>query len=332
MQWKVIGSKRKELLNKLNVAHYTSLTRHEIEAISANYAINNISSFKVLSGGSENTNYLINAENGKYVLTICEQKTEEKARELAHLLEHLENRRFQTSKIIRNTNNEPLTLWKGRPIMIKGFIEGKTLNSLPHHLIELVGKELGKLHKIEAPEFLPKQVNYGKEQFVNVEKYAANSLFDIWLKEKLEYVLPYFASNLPKAFIHSDVFNDNVIISEDEGSVMIMDFEESAYYYRIFDIGMMIIGICGEGKTVNLEKASYILKGYRQEIQLLDVEINALQAFTVYAGAAMTFWRHINFNYYKPDSKLSNHYLGLKVLADFVEEQSADSFLKLIKK
>jgi len=313
------------------MAQYTSLTMHEIEAILANFSINNISSFKVLSGGSENTSYLINAKNDKYVLTICEQKSDKEARELAHLLMHLEKHDFETSKIIRNTNNEPVTLWKGRPIMIKKFIEGKILKDLPHHLIELIGRELGKLHKIEAPEYLPNQVGYGKEQFVNVEKYAANSLFANWLKEKLKYVSPYFSSNLPKAFIHSDVFWDNVIISEDESSITIMDFEDSAYYFRVFDIGMMIIGICGEGKTVNFEKARYILKGYRQEIQLLDIELNALQAFTVYAGAAMTFWRHINFNYTKPDSKLSNHYLGLKVLTDYVEEQSADCFLKLVK-
>jgi len=314
------------------MAQYTSLTTHEIEAIIANFAITNISSFKVLGGGSENTNYLINAENGKYVLSISEQKTEEKARELAHLLEHLEKHDFETSKIIRNTNNESVTLWKGRPILIKKYIEGKILKDLPYHLIELIGMELGKLHKIEAPEYLPKQIGYGKEQFVNVEKYAANSLFDIWLKEKLAYISPHFASNLPKTFIHSDVFWNNVIISEDEGSIMIIDFEDSAYYYRVFDIGMMIIGICGEGKTVNLEKARYILKGYRQEIQLLDIELNALQAFTVYAGAAMTFWRHLNYNYTKPDSKLSNHYLGLKVLTDYVEKQPADCFLKLVNK
>jgi len=312
------------------MARYTSLTTNEIQAILANYTINNISSFKVLSGGSENTNYLINAENDKYVLTICEQKSDTKARELAHLLEHLEKHDFETSKIIRNTSNEPITLWKGRPIIIKKFIDGKILKDLPHHLIELIGRELGKLHKIEAPEYLPKQVGYGKEQFVNVEKYAANSLFDIWLKEKLKYVSPYFSSNLPKALIHSDVFCDNVIISEDESSVIIIDFEDSAYYYRVFDIGMMIIGICGEEKTVNFEKVRYILKGYRQEIQLLDIELNALQAFTVYAGASMTFWRHLNFNYTKPDSKLSNHYLGLQVLTDYVEEQPADWFLKLV--
>ena len=50
-------------------------------------------------------------------------------------------------------------------------------------------------------------------------------------------------------------------------------------------------------KTINLKKASYLIKGYEQEIVLLDDELYALQAFTVYAGAAMTFWRHKNFNY-----------------------------------
>lgn len=312
------------------MAQYTHLTKHEIEAILANSTTNAMRSFKVLSGGSENTNYLINTTNDNYVLTICEQKSTKDARELAHLLEHLEKHNFKTSKIIPNANNEALSLWKGKPIMIKNFIGGKILNDIPLHLIELVGKEMAKLHKIAAPEYLPKQLSYGKEQFAKVKQYAANSAFDIWLNERLDFVSPYFSSNLPKALIHSDIFCDNVIISEDESSVIIIDFEESAYYYRVFDLGMAIIGVCGEGKIVNFEKVRHLLKGYRQEIQLLDIELNALQAFTVYAGAAMTFWRHINFNYTKPDPKLSTHYLGLKVLTDYVEQQAVDFFLKLL--
>ena len=311
------------------MAQYTKITKQEIEAIVANFAIGNISSFSVLSGGWENTNYLLTAEDGSYVLTICELKTEEEARQLAHLLEHLENHHFQTSKLIRNKRKDVLTLWKGKPILIKEFVDGKVLEDLPHHLMEMAGRELGKLHRIEAPEYLPLELNYGKEQFKDVEIYAANSSFDIWLKEKLAYISPYFAADLPKAFIHSDVFNDNIIISEDEDSAIIVDFEEAAYYYRIFDIGMMIIGTCAEGETVNFEKVRSLLKGYSQEIQLLDIEVSALQAITVYAGTAMTFWRHINFNYTRPDSKLSDHYLGLKVLTDYVEELPADCFLKM---
>ncbi len=306
------------------------LNRSEIEAILAGFAIDNISSYEVLCGGSENINYLIVAETGKYVLTISEQKSEEKARELALLLEHLEKHHFETSRIIRNTLNEPISIWKGRPILMKSFVEGKILKHLSKPLLELAGKELAKLHQIKAPDYLPTQVNYGKEQFALVEAYAANSPFHIWLKEKLHYISPYLSSDLPVALIHSDVFSDNVVVREDEKSLVIVDFEESACYYRIFDIGMMVIGLCAEGETINFEKAACLLKGYGQEIQLLDAELNALQAFTVYAGAAMTFWRHKNFNYIKPNPKLSDHYLGLLVLSDYVENQAADCFLKLL--
>ncbi|MDH3649641.1 MAG: homoserine kinase, partial [Saprospiraceae bacterium] len=310
------------------MAQYTSLSAHDIEAIATHFAIQDIISFKVLSGGWENTNYFIQTANGEYVLTISEQKTRDEARKLAQILEHLEKNHFETSKIIRSTNNEPSILWKGRPVMIKRFIKGRIVEYLSPHLLELTGRALGKLHKIEAPSYLPKQVNYGKEQFARVEQYAPNSPFDRWLKEKLAYISPYLDQNLPKALIHTDVFTDNVIVRDDERSVVILDFEEAAYYYRIFDIGMMIIGTCGEEDAVNLAKAACILKGYGGEIQLLDVELDALQAFTVYAGAAMTFWRHLTFNYARPDPKLANHYLGLKVLTDDVYKLSPNRFLK----
>ncbi len=308
------------------MSHFTIITEQEIELILAKFAIKNITSFKLLRQGSENTNYLVIANNSKYVLTICEQKLENKIRELANLLEHLKKHHFQTSKIIRTTENNAIELWNDKPIMLKDFLEGKIIKDLPDHLLERIGKELGILHKIEAPEYLPKQASVGKEQFSIVEKYAANSPFDIWLKEILEYLGPYLSLDLPKTLIHGDVFYDNVIVSEDESSAMIIDFEESSFYYRVFDIGMTIIGICGEGKIINLNKVGSLLKGYQQEVQLLDIELKALQAFTVYAGAAMAFWRHKNFNYTNPDPNLTDHYMGLKVLADYVKRLPVDCF------
>lgn len=313
------------------MAQYTSVTKHEIETITSKMAISEIDAVKILSGGSENTNYLVETNHDKYVVTICEQKSFKEAEELAHLLEHLESHGFNTSKVIRDTDNESVTLWRTKPVLIKRFIDGEVSKDFSSHFLELIGIELGKLHKIKAPEYLPKQLNFGKEKFETVKKYAANTPFDIWLSAKLKYVSPFFSSNLPKAFIHSDVFFNNVIIGANEKSVVIMDFEDAAYYYRVFDLGMVIIGVCSDETTIDFKSAIHILKGYQQQVQLLEIEVQALQAFTVYAGACMTFWRHINFNYIKPDADLSNHYLGLKVLTDYAQNQPADLFLRLIE-
>ena len=309
----------------------TELNEIEIREILAKFDIHNISSFELLSGGSENTNYLVKSENGKYVLCIFEQKTEKNAKDLAHLLKHLEINNFNTSKLMYNSDNESVIIWKDKPIIIKTFIEGKIRNDLSPHLLKLTGKELAKLHQINAPEYISDQLNYGKEQFVNVKKYSANSEFDIWLKNILEYIDPYLKLNLPKSIIHSDVFWDNVIIGENDNSATIIDFEESVNYYRLFDVGMTIIGICGEEKFINMEKAKHLLDGYQSEVQLLEDEINSLKAFTIYAGASMTFWRHQNFNYVKPNSEMSNHYMKLKVLVDDMVKQADDCFVRLIK-
>ena len=309
----------------------TRLNEIEIREILAKFDIHNISSFELLSGGSENTNYLVKSENGKYVLCIFEQKTEKNAKELAHLLKHLEINNFNTSKLIYTSDSESVIIWKNKPIIIKAFIEGKIRKDLPPHLLKLIGKDLAKLHQINVPEYLPKQLNYGKEQFSNVKKYSANSEFDIWLKNILEYISPYLKLNLPKSIIHSDVFWDNVIIGENDNSATIIDFEESVNYYRLFDVGMTIIGICGEEKFINMEKVKRLLEGYQSEVQLSEVEINSLKAFTIYAGVSMTFWRHQNFNYVKPNSEMSNHYMKLKVLVDDMVKQADDCFVRLIK-
>jgi homoserine kinase type II len=309
----------------------TSLNEIEISEILAKFDIHNISSFELLSGGSENTNYLVKSENGKYVLCIFEQKTEKNAKALAHLLKHLEINNFNTSKLIYTSDSESVIIWKDKPIIIKTFIEGKIRKDLPPHLLKLIGKELAKLHQINAPEYLSNQLNYGKEQFANVKKYSANSEFDIWLKKILDYISPYLKLNLPKSVIHSDVFWDNVIIGGDDNSVTIIDFEESVNYYRLFDLGMTIIGICGEEKIINLEKTKHLLDGYQSEVQLLEDEINSLKAFTIYAGASMTFWRHQNFNYVNPNTEMSNHYMMLKVLVDDIVKQADDCFVRLIK-
>lgn len=313
------------------MAQYTTLTKKEVETILIPYGVKQITSFKILSGGSENTNYQVQTNSEKLVVTICELKTEKNATELAQLLEHLAHNNYETSTLLRTQDNELLTLWQEKPVMVKSFVEGTIIDNLPNHLITLIGSQLGKLHKIEAPKYLQNHANFGKQEFCNVKKYAANSSFDTWLMDNLEYIQPFISSKLPQGLIHADVFSNNVIVNELEDTVVIMDFEEAVKYYRVYDIGMTIIGICGEGNTINFEKVRALLKGYQKELTLLDIEINALQAFTVYAGSSMTFWRHSHFNFIKPDPDFYDHYKGLQVLTDFIKQQPVDCFVKLAR-
>jgi len=300
------------------MTQYTVINSENVKAIIATYNLGKLLSFELLSGGSENTNYVLITESGKYVLTICEQKSAREATELANLLEYLAQRNFSTSKIVRTRTNKAISLWNGKPVMIKGFLNGKIIEELPNNLIEFLGKELGKLHKIDAPEHLPKTIGYDKDHFYEVEMYAPNSQFHLWLNDIHDYIDKHIGSDLPKALIHSDLFYSNIVVSDDELSATIMDFEEATYYYRVFDLGMTFIGVCAKGEKIDFAKTKSLLKGYREEINITKTELHCLKAFTVYAAAAMSFWRHKNFNYTNPNPKLKNHYLALQNLADHV--------------
>lgn len=312
------------------MSQYSVLNLPDIIEICNQYGIQKVNSFSVLSGGSENTNFLVKTEVGEFVLTICEQKTAQSAKELAYLLEHLAENGFETSKLKRTTNKAPISEWNGKPVMLKIFLDGRIITDLPNHIIETIGAEMGRLHQIEAPPYLPKVLSYGIEFFHDAAQYAKNSSFELWIKEITEYIQPFLSENLPKSLIHSDIFSSNIVVSEDGSTVCIMDFEEATNYYRVFDIGMTLVGLCCDEGNLNLSKASALLKGYQQAIEFNELEKHSLQAFTVYAAASMTFWRHRNFNHTNPNSEMFDHYLGLKVIADSVRNILPADFAEIL--
>ena len=160
---------------------YTTLNIAQIQEIADLYGLGEIIAYKVLSGGSENTNYLIESKTSHYVLTICEQKSMTEASHLASLLEHLAESGFQSSKIVRSINNESVCSLDGKPVLLRLFLEGKIEGNLSDHLLELIGIEMGKLHKIEVPDYIPQNLNYGREYFHEVTQYDKDSTFYLFI-------------------------------------------------------------------------------------------------------------------------------------------------------
>jgi homoserine kinase type II len=301
------------------MAQYTIINDADLKVILKRYGIENIQSYKLLSGGSENTNFVVKTPSKSFVLTICEQKSPQDAENLALLLNDLKLQGFSTSKLVETLEGAFTTQWNDKPVILKEFIEGVIIQDFSDNLLLYLGKELAKLHQVTVPDYVPKTLNYGSiDRFDEVQLYAADSPFYAWLKKTQLYIENYISSDLPKALIHSDLFYSNIIVSEDREVATIMDFEEACCYYRVFDIGMVIVGTCSEGGAINQRKAKCLLEGYQQENKLLEIELKSLKAFTVYAATTTAFWRHQNFNYIHVDATMKNHYVEMKNLADSI--------------
>ena len=210
--------------------------------------------------------------------------------------------------------------------MVKRYLEGKIMSDIPLHLLKQIGADSATLHKINPPDFLREIMWCGIERFNEVEQYALNSSFDLWLKSTANYIDKHLTADLPKAFIHSDIFASNVIINDKNTKATIMDFEEASYNYRLFDIAILTISLCSKDGSIDFSRVSLIIKGYTSVTKITDEEKQALQPLIVYAAAGVALWRHKNFNYIAPDNNLKDSYLNMKNLADNVRDMPSTYF------
>ncbi len=310
------------------MSQFTSLTDKEAHAILAQYHLGKVTCWNVLDGGSANTNCKIETEKSSYVLTISDEKSLEETEALAALLEHLAQNDFHTSKIIRNRKNQAVALWNDKPVMLKEYLQGEIMEDFPAETLEGIGEQLGRLHQIDVPPFLLHQFSYGKEQFYKLKAHALNTPFQQWLLNMEKYITEHISDDLPRALVHGDIFSSNVIIDPGHSTPVIMDFEEACHYYRVFDVGMSIIGLCSENGEVDLKKVKHLLRGYTRVIKMTPSERKSLKAFTVYAAAATAFWRYRQFNFINPDPALYNHYREMQNIANYVNDLPEASFYR----
>ena len=312
------------------MAQYSVLSAEQISQLLSEYSVGELSDFKVLSGGSANTNYWLSTSEGQFVLTVCDLKTVAESNRLAKLLQYLARQQFSTTKMIVSKSGQLVSSIDDKPVLLKSFIEGSVIEYLPESLLLNLGKQLAQLHNIPAPDFLPNIIASGKEAFSDVELYAKGSAFHVWLYDIRTRLSEHIDAGLPRALIHADLFYNNIVVSEDKSTAVIMDFEEVANYYRVFDIGMTLVGVCGHKSTLDLTESAAILRGYLEVNQLQQQEMAALQTFTAYAAAATAFWRHRQFNYHNPDATMANHYQEMSLLADQVLAIPEADFFRLL--
>ena len=148
--------------------HYTILDTATLNHITKTYPIGDLESFKLLQGGLENTNYLITTTTGDFVLTICEQKSKAEALYLVELLGHLNVNGLSTTQIIKNKEGIWGTSYKGKPILLKTYLQGKVIPVLSNQQVEALGKQLATLHSIPTLPIIPTQLGYGIEHFKKV--------------------------------------------------------------------------------------------------------------------------------------------------------------------
>lgn len=299
------------------MATYTQLSMDEVRQFASFFEIGPVVSFNPLDGGAANSSFHVRTQNNEYVLSVCDEKSLEEVDNLTKLLICLEENDFPTTRVVRSADKSAVTSYRGKPVFLKRYIEGKVQDDLNQDMLRELGRNIAKLHQVSSPEYLPEEFPYGVDFFSQVTDSDLDSKFNEWLKGKKREIEERFHADLPRGLVHGDIFYDNILFNE-SSLAAIIDFEEASDYYLVFDIGMCVIGTCAKRGRISLPKVRSLVEGYQNERKLSYLERESLQNFVQYGAVATAFWRFKQYNIVNPDKSKSSKFKEMKDLADNV--------------
>ena len=279
------------------MAVYTKLNKEKISSILSNYTLGNLKKFEGIKEGIENTNYSIETDKGKYILTIYEKRVNEHDLPFfSELMLELSSKSFICPKPISNKNGTCISDFQNKKFMIVSCLEGKSKRNLSPSECRIVGKETAKLHG------LTKNFNFKRKNDLSVKSWR--KIFD-QVKDKCNRIHPdlpkliegnlidvekNWPNNLPAGIIHADLFNDNIFFKNNKFSGFI-DFYFSCNDFYAFEIAICFNALCFDGLKNNLSfnvtKAKNFIDGYNQIRKLSDEEKNSIKVLS--QGAALRF-------------------------------------------
>jgi homoserine kinase type II len=130
------------------MAVYTEVTDEALGAFLVDYDLGPVSSFKGIAEGVENSNFLMDAQKGRFFLTLFEKRVkQEDLPFFIGLMEHLAKRGVNCPQPVRARTGDALGRLANRPAVIVTFLDGLSIRRPTARHCASVGEALGRIHK-----------------------------------------------------------------------------------------------------------------------------------------------------------------------------------------
>jgi homoserine kinase type II len=290
------------------MAVYTEVADEELEAFIASYDIGALTSCKGIAEGVENSNYLVQTEAGRYILTLYEKRVAPK--DLPYflaLMEHLAARGIRCPLPVHDREGRNLRKLAGRPAALINFLDGVSVRRASIEQCASLGKALGRLH-VAGESFAQTRANSlslpGWGPLANAIGERADTVIRGLAGEigkELAHLDKAWPRDLPQGVIHADLFPDNVFFLGQEVSGLI-DFYFACTDMLAYDIAICLNAWCFESDaSFNITKARAFLQAYEGVRPLTANELAALP--TLARGAALRFLLTRSYDWLNTDGE-----------------------------
>ena len=276
------------------MAVYTDVSADDLTRFLSVYDIGELLSYKGIAEGVENSNFLVHAGAGNFILTLYEKRVaEDDLPFFLGLMEHLAARGITCPQPVKNRQGGVLGKIAGRPTAIVTFLDGLWIRRPSPAHCSAVGEALARLH-LAGAAFKQKRANaLSIESWRPLYEHAkarGDSVRQGLCREiemELDELEKSWPRRLPQGVIHADLFPDNVFFLGDKLSGLI-DFYFACTDTLAYDVAVCLNAWCFESDhSYNVTKGRSLLNAYGKVRALSEAERNALPVLA--RGAAMRF-------------------------------------------
>jgi len=277
------------------MAVYTDISDDELAALLADFDIGQAIAFKGIAEGVENSNFLLETEVGRYILTLYERRV--RADDLPYflnLLTWLADHGFPSARPVPDRQGRTLKFVRGKPAAIVEFLIGISVRRPTAAHCREAGAGLARLHLAGQGYAGRRENDLGQPAWAPMfaglwaEAEALKPGLADTIRADLDYLGRDWPRDLPAGVIHADFFPDNVFFRDGKFAAA-FDFYFACDDAYAYDLAIALNAWCFEQDgSFNLTAGRAMLAGY-QAHRPLSVEERAALPILAH-GAAMRFF------------------------------------------
>jgi len=277
------------------MAVYTTLTDADLAALLAEYDIGRATSCKGIAEGVENSNFALDTERGRYILTIFEKRVNEADLPFfMGLMARVAERGVPAPEPIATRAGKLFTHIKKKPVAIISFLEGVWPRTPDVAHCAAIGEALARMH-VALDGFELTRANAlslnGWEALIAPRLAQAEYLrpgLARLIERDVAEVRAAWPSDLPRGAIHADLFPDNALFLGARLTGMI-DFYFACTDFLAYDLAICLNAWCFEQeRAYDLARGAAMIAAYETIRPLSDAERAALPILA--RGAALRFF------------------------------------------
>lgn len=277
------------------MAVYTTVPAEALADLLKRYDLGHLVSAKGIAEGVENTNYLVDSTQGRFILTLYEKRVD--AGELPFflaLLDHLADRGLPVPRAMHDRRGAQLQTVCGRPACLIEFLPGISVSHPTPAQARSTGAAMGQMHAALADFTRERPNTLGPDGWRDLATRCGTSLDDIApglaarVADELAWLDAHWPRDLARSVIHADLFPDNVLMRGDAVGGMI-DFYFACTEVRAWDIAVAHAAwsFDNEGRNYDAGVGDALIAGYDEAFGLTDDERAAFPALA--RGACLRF-------------------------------------------